>query len=65
MKLTRRGFFGGIIASAVAACLPKVAPAPLSVVEEPPLGLKWSQLVYGTPIVYCPRKFIVLMKENT
>lgn len=61
MKLTRRGFFGGIAASIAAACLPKVK------VEQPPpvtMPTQWTQFVYGAPIIYYPKKWMIIMEEN-
>lgn len=62
MNLTRRGFLGGITASIAAACLPKVK------VEQPPPVtapvIRWEQIVYGAPIIYMPRKFMLITEEN-
>lgn len=59
--MNRRGFLAGIGAAVAASCLPKVK------VERPPAvatipAMKWSVYIYGHPIVYLPRKTIMLME---
>lgn len=71
MRLTRRGFIGGIVAALVTRKLPKPNPAAARrsalsdfigsarVVDHPPT--QWSQTVYGTPIMYAPASRVLIV----
>jgi hypothetical protein len=49
VKITRRGFIGGVIAAVVARKLPVVHAAPVP--EFRPTDT-WEMYIYGTPLIY-------------
>jgi len=56
--MKRRGFLSGVVAAFAARLLPRVKPLP---VDEP---VKWTQVLYGTPILYAPYRPQLLKVES-
>ena len=57
--MNRRGFLKGVFAGAALAVLPKLNPSPAGASFIPPeTPVRWTQMIYGEPILFMPKKSI-------
>ena len=62
--MNRRGFLKGVFSCAALAALPQLTPSPVGKTVIP-TTVRWTQMMYGTPILFMPKKAVQFITLST